>query len=250
MFIWRSFGDVMPSFLHHLEEKGATSDVGVSVHTDEVRGIAHASGRLSSLLEEGGAVAPRVPVETCHVDAVGVASAPAWRASGGEGSFVPAVRLKSEEAIAAAKRVDGLFLDKYVIGDQFLPESMTAAMKEVLGEDDPLKRAALMSALLAQLTPENAKPMSGWTRSLCQDDAKPMSRQMRSRSQDECKADVTATVKPMPRRHSHAHTLNGSKHEHKHIDAKWKHTVRHVLSLFAVITSPPSISIAHDSITH
>ncbi len=81
----------------------------------------------------------------------------ALSASGGEGSFVPAVRLKSEEAIAAAKRVDGLFLDKYVIGDQFLPESMTAAMKEVLGEDDPLKRAALMSALLAQLTPENAK---------------------------------------------------------------------------------------------
>ena len=102
----------------------------------------------------------------------------------------------------------------------------------------------------AKLIPENAKPMSGWTRSLCQDDAKPMSRQMRSRSQDECKADVTATVKPMPRRHSHAHTLNGSKHEHKHIDAKWKHIVKHVLSLFAFITSPPSISIAHDSITH
>jgi len=81
----------------------------------------------------------------------------ALSASGGDGSFVPSVRVKSEEAIAAAKRVDGPFLDKYVIGDQISPESMTAAIKEVLGEDDPLKRAALMSALLAQLTPENAK---------------------------------------------------------------------------------------------
>ena len=53
--------------------------------------------------------------------------------------------------------MDGAFLDKYVIGDQISVESMTAAMKDVLGEDDPLKRAALMSALLAQLTPENAK---------------------------------------------------------------------------------------------
>ena len=84
-------------------------------------------------------------------------SDPALTSSDADGSFVPAVRIKSEEAKAAAKRVDGAFLDKYVIGDQISAESMTAAMKELLGENDPLKRAALMSALLAQLTPENAK---------------------------------------------------------------------------------------------
>ena len=91
----------------------------------------------------------------------------------------------------------------------------------------------------------DAKPMSGWTRSRCQHNAKPMSRQMRShrsRWQSECEADAKATAKPMSRRYSHAHTSNGSTHAHKQIDAKWKQAVRYVLSLFALITSLPSIS--------
>ena len=96
----------------------------------------------------------------------------------------------------------------------------------------------------------NAKPMSGKMRSRCHDNAKPMSRRMRSRCQDECEADVKATAKPMSRRHPHAHTPNGSTHAHKQIDAKWKHAVRYVLSMFALITSLPSISLAQYSATY
>ena len=96
----------------------------------------------------------------------------------------------------------------------------------------------------------SAKPMSKRMRSRCQYNAKPMSRRMRSRCQDECEADVKATAKPMSRRHSHAHTPNGSTHAHKQIDAKWKHAVRIVLSMFALITSFPSISLAQYSFTH
>ena len=95
----------------------------------------------------------------------------------------------------------------------------------------------------------NAKPMSGLMRSRCHDNAKPMSRRMRSRCQDECEADVKATAKPMSRRHAHAQTPNESTHAHKQIDAKWKHAVRYVSSMFALITCPPSISLAQYSIT-
>ena len=48
----------------------------------------------------------------------------------------------------------------------------------------------------------------------CQDTAKAMSRRMRSRCQDRCEADVRATAKPTSRRHSHAHTPNGSTRVH------------------------------------
>ena len=95
----------------------------------------------------------------------------------------------------------------------------------------------------------NAKPMSGWMRSRCQYNAKLLSRWIRSRCQDECEADVTATAKPMSRKHSHAHAPNGSTHANKQIDAKWKHAVRYVLSMFALITSPPPISSVQCSIT-
>ena len=67
----------------------------------------------------------------------------------------------------------------------------------------------------------NAKPMSGLMRSRCHDNAKPMSRRSRSRCQDECEADVRATAKPTSRRHSHAHTPNGSAHVHNASRASW-----------------------------
>ena len=86
-------------------------------------------------------------------------------------------------------------------------------------------------------------------RSRCDDNAKLMSRRMQSRCQDECEADVNATVKPMSRRHPHAHSPNESTHGHKQIDAKWKHAVRYVLLLLTMITSLPSISLAQYSIT-
>ena len=58
-------------------------------------------------------------------------------------------------------------------------------------------------------------------RSRCQDTAKPMSRRMRSICQDECEADVRATAKPTSRRHSHAHTPNGSTRVHNVSRESW-----------------------------
>ena len=95
----------------------------------------------------------------------------------------------------------------------------------------------------------NVKPMSGWMRSRCHDNAKPMSRRMWSRCQDECEADVRAPAKPVSRMRPHAHTPNGSTHAHKQTDAKWKHAVRYVLCMFALITSLTSISLAQYRVT-
>ena len=52
---------------------------------------------------------------------------------------------------------EGAFLAKYLIGGAVSPENMKIAMKAVVDENDPLKRAALFTTLLAQLTPENAQ---------------------------------------------------------------------------------------------
>ena len=113
----------------------------------------------------------------------------------------------------------------------------------------PMSNLTTLNIILHMIS-ENAKPMSIRMRSRCQYNAKPMSRRMRSRCQDACEADVKATAKPTSRSHSHAHTPNGSTHAHKHLDAKWKHAVRYVLSMFALLTSPPSISLAQYSFTH
>ena len=95
-------------------------------------------------------------------------------------------------------------------------------------------------------------------RSRCQDNTKPMSRRMRSRCQDECEADIKTTrsrcqekceadvKKALTDRHLHAQTStpDGSTHTHKRIDARWKHADKYFPSMFAVITSIPSISLA------
>ena len=117
-------------------------------------------------------------------------------------------------------------------------------------EADVKMNAKPMSRYCEADVETDAKPMSGWTRSRCQDNAKPMSRQMRSRCQDECEADVKATATPMSRRHSHVHTSNGYTHARKQLDTKWKHAVRYVLSMFALITSLHYLSLAQYSSTH
>ena len=77
VFIRRPLRNVVPPFLSHLEEERASSDVGVGVHTEEIRGIANPGSSLGSLFEEGRTVPPRVPVEGGDADAVGVPSASA-----------------------------------------------------------------------------------------------------------------------------------------------------------------------------
>ena len=55
------------------------------------------------------------------------------------------------------RRTDELFLENYLSQGVISPSDMKLAMKKAMEENDPLKRAALFSALLHQLTPENAK---------------------------------------------------------------------------------------------
>ena len=124
----------------------------------------------------------------------------------------------------------------------------------------------------------NAKPMSPWGEAYVKVNAKPMSRRMRSRCQGDRDADVektftsgnTQSAKPMPRRMrsrcqyysaepmsrrprsrcregTHSHTPNGSTDAHKQFGAKWKHVVRFVLSMVALINSLPSTSLAQYS---
>jgi hypothetical protein len=51
--------------------------------------------------------------------------------------------------------VDGAFA-KYLRNGTISPEDMSAAIKAVVNENDPLKKRALFSQLLSELTPENA----------------------------------------------------------------------------------------------
>lgn len=71
-------------------------------------------------------------------------------------SVTPSQRRRSESAVKMAKQEAGI-LAPYLKGGTISAQDMGAAMKAVADENDPLKKAALFSALLEQLTPENAK---------------------------------------------------------------------------------------------
>ena len=77
VFIRRPLRNVVPPFLSHLEEKGASSDVGIGVHTEEIRGVTDPGSSLGSLFEKRRTVTPRMPVEGGDVDAISVPSASA-----------------------------------------------------------------------------------------------------------------------------------------------------------------------------
>ena len=144
---------------------------------------------------------------------------------------------------------EGIRKWKHAVCEAYVKKNVKP-MPVLFCEADVKTNVKPMSGWMRSRCHDNAKPMSRRMRSRCHDNAKPMSRRMWSRCQDECEADVKATAKPMSRRLSHAHTPNGSTHAHKQIDAKWKHAVRYVLSMFALITSLPSISLAQYRVTY
>ena len=72
---------------------------------------------------------------------------------------------------------------------------------------------------------------------------------MRSRCRDEFEVDVKR-LRNRRRDSTHMRTRRVEVHTHKQIDAKWKHALRYVLFMFALTTSPPSISLAQYSFTH
>ena len=73
-------------------------------------------------------------------------------------SSITGKRTLGEEGKARKRQTaEDAFLAKYIIGGGVSPANMKLAMKAVVDENDPLKRAALFTTLLAQLTPENAK---------------------------------------------------------------------------------------------
>ena len=71
----------------------------------------------------------------------------------GQNSLAPKQRMKSAEMIAKASSPIG----QYINGGIIRSEDMTVAIKAMMKENDPLKKNAMFSALLDQLTPENAK---------------------------------------------------------------------------------------------
>ena len=87
----------------------------------------------------------------------------------------------------------------------------------------------------------NAKPISRQCEADVKATAKPMSREMRSRCQDKCEADVK---KALTDRHLHAQTSTPNGSTHKRIDARWKQADKYFPSMFALITSIPSISLS------
>ena len=99
--------------------------------------------------------------------------------------------------------------------------------------------------------PDNSKPMSRRLRSRCRyRSAKPMSRRMRRRCQNECLALCLSILwvgwGSVPRASKVASSWNGSPP-----NSKWKHAVRYVLSIFALITtSLPFISLAQYRVTN
>ena len=70
-------------------------------------------------------------------------------------ALTPTKRNKSEASLAAAKA--NPTIAKYLNEGAISSESMTSAIKAMMKENDPLKKNAMFSALLANLTPENAE---------------------------------------------------------------------------------------------
>ena len=94
----------------------------------------------------GWALKPEFGSENAAASSLGVS---------GHGALAPSKRNKSEATLAAAKA--NPTIAKYLNGGKVASNDMTSAIKAMMKENDPLKKNAMFSALLDQLTPENAE---------------------------------------------------------------------------------------------
>lgn len=96
----------------------------------------------------GWVLKPELPLQSASTQAAPVEPV---------GSLVPADRTNPANPVAQQKSVSALPIDRYVTRGVVTSDNMGRAMDEMMKENDPLKKAAMFTALLEQLTPDNAK---------------------------------------------------------------------------------------------